>query len=826
MKTSTILLSRFALVTILAFAGAGLHAQNTAFTYQGRLYDGTNPANGIYDVQFSLFGTPTGGTTIAGPSTKLRVAVSEGLFTVALNFGAAVFTGEERWLEISVRTNGATGFVALSPRQPIAVIPYAIQAANASNLLGILAVEQGGTGAGAPRDALANLDGASLTESNLFNGVNTMLNPANRFAGSFRGNGTFLLGLDADHLSAGRVPNAQLAGSYSSILMFDNVSNTFRGSFSGNGAGLTHLNAGNLDSGVAPVVRGGTGAGTPTAARLNLGAAASGANTDITSLEALITPLSIAQGGTAAAAAPEALLNLGGASLLASNQFLGANTMLNASNRFSGSFTGDGSGLSNLHAGNLTAGTLPTAQLAGTYSSALILNNTANSFLGTFTGNGNNVSNVNAAALNGLVSSDFWQLGGNAGTVPGANFLGTSDAQPLELKVNGTRGLRLEPTATGVPNIIAGSSINSAGPGTFGATVSGGHGNTSSGAFSTVPGGSNNLAAGDYSFAAGRRARANHNGDFVWADSNDTDFNSTAPNQFLIRAAAGVAINTNDPAGRALSVNGPVGVSGSNTLEFGAYLAGKHSNAGKIGYQTFTPGALDIVGAGTNAISRRIKFWAEAGATFNGTGTNPLVVVANTVDEPASLSFTAPFSTWRIGQNKPPDAPGAFDSFFIYQQSVATTRLLITDSGRVGLGTNSPTHPLHLANGAYCTAAGVWTSVCDRNAKENFTPVHGREILAKVAALPITEWKYKVETNGVRHLGPTAQDFHAAFGLGQSDKTIGAVDADGVTLAAIQGLNALLNEQREEIRALRAHNREMERRLKLLEGLISLPPQP
>ena len=80
-------------------------------------------------------------------------------------------------------------------------------------------------------------------------------------------------------------------------------------------------------------------------------------------------------------------------------------------------------------------------------------------------------------------------------------------------------------------------------------TAAGGLGNTASGAYSFAAGGNSNAAGGAYSFAAGRRARVNHNGTFAWADSSvDADFNSSAANQFLIRAAGGVGIGTNSPA--------------------------------------------------------------------------------------------------------------------------------------------------------------------------------------------------------------------------------------------------------------------------------------
>lgn len=81
----------------------------------------------------------------------------------------------------------------------------------------------------------------------------------------------------------------------------------------------------------------------------------------------------------------------------------------------------------------------------------------------------------------------------------------------------------------------------------------------------------------------------------------------------------------------------------------------------------------------------------------------------------------------------------------------------------------------------------------DRNAKEDFKPVNTREVLDKVARIPVSEWQYKSQPNA-RHIGPMAQDFHDAFALGHDEKHITTVDADGVALAAIQGLNTKLEE--------------------------------
>jgi len=88
----------------------------------------------------------------------------------------------------------------------------------------------------------------------------------------------------------------------------------------------------------------------------------------------------------------------------------------------------------------------------------------------------------------------------------------------------------------------------------------------------------------------------------------------------------------------------------------------------------------------------------------------------------------------------------------------------------------SPTHLIDVTGGAYCNGTS-WVNGSDRNAKEAFTAINPRTVLEKVSALPITEWKYKAEADGSKHLGPMAQDFHAAFGLnGADDKHIATVD--------------------------------------------------
>lgn len=106
-------------------------AQGTAFTYQGKLTEGGQPANGIHDFRFAVYDAASGGSAVAGPITNSAVGVTNGLFTTTLDFGPDVFTGDARWLEIGVRTNGAGLFTVLSPHQPLTPSPYALYAPNA-----------------------------------------------------------------------------------------------------------------------------------------------------------------------------------------------------------------------------------------------------------------------------------------------------------------------------------------------------------------------------------------------------------------------------------------------------------------------------------------------------------------------------------------------------------------------------------------------------------------------------------------------------------------------------------------------------------------------
>ncbi len=351
-------------------------------------------------------------------------------------------------------------------------------------------------------------------------------------------------------------------------------------------------------------------------------------------------------------------------------------------------FIGEGSGLTGISAANVTSGTVPAAAL-----------------------------------------DNAWKATGNAGINPAVNFLGTTDNQPLEFRVNGTRGLRLQPATQGTVHVIGGYSNNvvnanlsgtiagggsatlinqvtksyatvgGGGGNTAGgeastvaggqrntasainSTVAGGIKNTASGAASMVPGGYQNTAAGDGSFAAGTQAKANHDGAFVWADLNFTDFFSTAPNQFLIRAAGGVGIGTNNPA-TALHVNGTVTATGftgdgsalTRVAKLGAAntFTANQTMTGSVGIGTDSPAdRLHLVGQGIRA---RVQ---STDATFAG------YIAKNSAAE----WFTGVGGIggeWVLHQNSPSSAP----------------RLVVTTSGRVGIGTETPATALHVKTDA------------------------------------------------------------------------------------------------------------------------------
>jgi hypothetical protein len=119
-------------VFILLVSSTSL-AQTTGFTYQGRLTDGGTPANGVFDLQFALWDSQSGGNQMGSTQNLNGVTVTGGTFTVTLDFGANAFPGASRFLEIGARVSGAGSFTLLTPRQTITSTPYAVRSLRATS---------------------------------------------------------------------------------------------------------------------------------------------------------------------------------------------------------------------------------------------------------------------------------------------------------------------------------------------------------------------------------------------------------------------------------------------------------------------------------------------------------------------------------------------------------------------------------------------------------------------------------------------------------------------------------------------------------------------
>jgi BclA-like protein len=646
---------------------------------------------------------------VAGPVTNNAVAVTNGLFTVLIDFGPGVFNGATNWLEIGVETNGGGSFTTLAPRQQLTPAPYAIfaEGANAAGLSGTIPMASlSGTYGGAVNLTNAGNsvsgNGAGLTGVNAaaLNGLNaTNFWQIGGNAGTSPTNGNFLGTADVQpiELRVGGLRGWRLEpdprGAQAANIIGGYISNAVEQS----GSGADFIGSGGYVGGVNTIHSNTSGAFIGAGSANQIGP---------NLFDAVIA------GGYGNTIGPDGSRSvIGGGFGNTNNEY--DSVIGGGQNNFVQQYADHafiGGGQNNSIGGSFS---LPIYGTIGGGLGNVIQSNVSYSFIG---GGNNNTIQTNASyGFIGGGQQNTIQNGATYATVPG--------------------GYGNKSTAEGATVAGGGQNTSSA----QNATVSGGENNTSSGYDSTVPGGGENQAAGNWSFAAGVGARATHTGAFVWADASDfLGFGSTTSNQFSVRALGGVRLVT---GGAGVSVDGAtitpqptatdanhsnivnvVEGSSANFVSAGVYgatisgggAANYNSSAGTnsvlADFGTVGGGIWNTVSGQESTIAGGFRNSAnfDVGGTIGGGWLNYLSgfsmqTVGGGYENVCSNSFaTVPGGyqntaagqySFAAGRRAKANHDGAFvwaDSLNADFASTGTNQFLIRASGGVGINTNNP----------------------------------------------------------------------------------------------------------------------------------------
>jgi hypothetical protein len=838
----------------LLFAGTHqLHAQGTAFTYQGRLADSGQPANGNYDIVFSAFDALTGGTRVGPSRTNAPVSVSNGLFTVTLDFGAGVFDGSALWLEIAVRPGASDGaYTSLAPRQALNATPYAVRAANFS-------------GAVADNQLSANI--ARLNAAAAFTGPVSFSNAT----GTFNGNGAGMTNVPLNSFIV-------TTTNFSVVAWGDDTSGQATvpaglSNVTALAAGAGHSLA--LKSDGTVVVWGDNSFGqTDVPAGLSNVAAVAAGGLHSLALKTNGTVVAWGYNHVGQTNIPAGLSNVtavaaGGYHSLALKS---DGTVVAWGENYSGQ-TNVPAGLSNVAAvaagGNhslavKTDGTVvawgwdiygqtdvPAGLSNVTAVAAGIDHSLALRSDGTVVAWGNNspgLTNVPAGLSNVVVvasgsghslalKSDgtvvAWGYSANGqtnvpaglGTVlaiaqgPSADHVLVMRVKAVQTAVTSVALLNADNTFDGNIQLNGVLSGNGAGltnldaANLFGPVPSSSltlipaanlTGAVPSASLTSVPAESLTGTMADAQLSA-NVALLNANQTFTGQKTFNNAANSFAGNGSGLTGLTAAQIPSLDASKITSGTFADVRLSGN--------VAMRNSSNAFSGNQTIT-GAL---GVGTASPQGSLHVYSA---------NNPTVVRVQSTGTPGfgRLEFVSnpqgDLNEWRPGFIQSTDNGGFVGGLAFCVNGAGAgnkfgnNEVMRVVNGAVGIGTNAPVSALHVVGTVTATA---FNPPSDRNLKENFAPVSPREVLEKVAALPISRWNFKGDA-ATSHVGPMAQDFHAAFSLGTDERHIATVDADGVALAAIQGLNQKLTD---ELQRRDAENAELKQRLEKLERLMN-----
>lgn len=452
-------------------------------------------------------------------------------------------------------------------------------------------------------------------------------------------------------------------------------------------------------------------------------------------------------------------------------------------------------------------------------------NNTASAQYGTIAGGGSSVAAEGNRVTDdwGTVAGGFNnQAGDAAGTASDRKFATVGGGQANiangeSATVAGGQGN----TATGNVSAVGGG-VNNVVSGGY-SVVGGGWSNniTTSGALSAVSGGKNNVSSGYLGTIGGGGADLEAEGNRV-TDDNGTV--SGGRNNQAGDGAGTTADRSNATVGggqnnTASGTGSTVGGGGGNTAseQFSTVAGGQNNTAS---------GFESTVGGGRGNTTSNA--FTTVGGGFGNTASNAQSTVGGGLSNIASgqystvpggtLNVAAGYASFAAGRHARANNDGCFvwgDNSTNADVSCDTNNAWVArSSGGVTFYTTND-----LSTGVIAAAgSGSWASASDRNLKDNIRALDTLDVLAKVRQMPVHRWRYKSEAGEVDHMGPMAQDFHAAFGLGDSDKRIVTVDADGVALAAIQGLDKHVGS---EVASLRAENAELRSSLTALETRLA-----
>lgn len=246
------------------------------------------------------------------------------------------------------------------------------------------------------------------------------------------------------------------------------------------------------------------------------------------------------------------------------------------------------------------------------------------------------------------------------------------------------------------------------------------------------------------------------------------------------------------------------------------HVNGTQWDDANVGEYSFALGE-DVRAIGSHGVAFGLRSQAASTASFavgedntaNGAASVALGYHAHTNARQGSFVFSdrSSVDTVRAGVNHSANwrVSGGFRIFTASNLSTGVT----IQSGASVSNWGQSNAVISTSTGAYLSTAGVWTNTSDVRRKHRFADLAGEDVLSRLRGLPIRSWSYRSE-GGVRHVGPTAQDFQSAFGFGGDSLTISTVDADGVALAGVKALEARTAAQAAELATLRARNQALE----------------